>query len=173
MEERTSGFRPVKKKKGRFNLVDLLLIVIAVSVIFFVIFVVDPFSLDLFGQKTQEIAVEYTLKISNVEGTLIDKIGIHDEVVDTSTKISLGFVTEVENDIPYSEPYYNAEEDLVSMKEYPDRYNFEVTITASAVYTEGVGYTVNGRRLAVGAQLYLMFPEFLGTGECISLREIG
>ena len=51
MEERTSGFKPVKKKKGRFNLVDLLLVIVALAVIFVVVFVMDPFSLNLFGGR--------------------------------------------------------------------------------------------------------------------------
>ena len=59
------------------------------------------------------------------------------------------------------------------MKEYPDRYDLVVTVTADAVFTEGVGYTVNGRRVAVGTQFYLMFPDYLGQGYCISMRELG
>ena len=49
MEERTSGFKPVKKKKGSFNLVDLLLVLFVLALAFVVIFVMDPFSLNLFG----------------------------------------------------------------------------------------------------------------------------
>ena len=45
------------------------------------------------------------------------------------------------------------------MKEYPNRYDLIITVTADAVFTQGVGYTVNGRRVAVGSEFYLMFPE--------------
>ena len=100
-------------------------------------------------------------------------IKVRNEVVDASIKASLGFVSSVENDTPHAEPYYDYQADLVSMKEYPDRYDLIVTITTNASFTEGVGYTVNGRRVAVGAKLYMMFPEFLGEGYCVSLREIG
>lgn len=173
MEERTSGFKPVKKKKGQFNLMDLLLIFIAVGIILFVVLVIDPFSLNLFDNQDHSVTLEYTLRIENVEGSLIDKIQTRDEVIDASVKTSLGYVNAVENDTPHAEPYYDSKEDSVSMKEYPDRYDLVVTVTAEAVFTEGVGYTVNGRRVAVGTEFYLMFPDYLGTGYCISLRELG
>lgn len=173
MEERTSGFKPVKKRKGRFNLMDLVLVLIAVGIVLFVVFVLDPFSLNLFGKENHNVTLEYTLRIENVEGTLIDKIRTRDEVIDATVKTSLGYVNAVENDTPYAEPYYNSQEDAVSMKEYPDRYDLVVTVTADAVFTEGVGYTVNGRRVAVGTQFYLMFPNYVGTGYCISMRELG
>lgn len=173
MEERTSSFRPAKQKKGRFNLMDLLLVLIFVGIVLFVILVVDPFSLKLFGKEDHHVTLEYTLRIEDVEGAIIDKIQTRDEVVDSAIKISLGYVTAIENDIPHTEPYYDSKEDVVSMKEYPDRYDLVVTVTADAVFTEGVGYTVNGRRVAVGTQFYLMFPEYLGTGYCISMRELG
>ena len=173
MEERTSGFKPVKKKKGRFNLMDLILVLIAVGIALFVLLVLDPFSIHMFRAEEQGVTLEYTLRIENVEGAFLDKIRIRDEVIDSSIKVSLGYVNAVENDIPYTEPYYDSEEDVVSMKEYPNRYDMIITVTADAVFTEGVGYTVNGRRVAVGSQFYLMFPEFLGEGYCISMREIG
>lgn len=174
MEEKTSGFKAVKKKKGRFNLVDLFLILIALAVVFVMIFVIDPFSIELFDNTEKEVKLEYTIRIENVENTLINKIAIGNEVVDSSTKTSLGFVSSVENDIPHTEPYYDSEIGVVSMMQYENRYDLVVTVTsANATFTEGVGYEVNDRRVAVGTQLYLMFPDFVGTGSCISIREIG
>jgi hypothetical protein len=173
VEERTSGFKPIKKKKGRFNLVDLLLVLIVLAIVFVVVFVVDPFSIDLFGKAEQNVTLEYTVRIDNVEGVLVNKIQSGDEVVDAAIKNSLGYVSAVENDIPHTEPYYDAEAGAVSMKEYPDRYDLLVTVTAKATFAEGRGYAVNDRRVAVGSQLYLMFPDYVGTGNCISIREIG
>lgn len=173
MEERTSGFKPVKKKKGRFNLMDLILVLLAVGIALFVLFVIDPFSINLFGADEQNVTLEYSIRIENVEATFMDKIRIRDEVIDASLKTSLGYVNAVENDIPHAEPYYDSEDDLVSMKEYPNRYDLIITVTADAVFTQGVGYTVNGRRVAVGSGFYLMFPEYLGEGFCVSMREIG
>ena len=173
MEERTTGFKPVKKQKGRFNMMDLLLVLLVVGIVLAVIFVLDPFSLNIGGKAEQKVTLEYTLRIENVEGILIDKIHTRDEVVDASIKTSLGYVNAVENDTPHTEAYYNSKDDVVSMTEYPDRYDLVVTVTAKAIFTEGVGYTVNGRRVAVGSEFYLMFPDYVGSGYCISMRELG
>ena len=173
MEERTSGFKPVKKKRGRFNLMDLILVLLAIGIALFVLFVIDPFSINLLGADEQNVTLEYSIRIENVEATFMDKIRIRDEVTDASLKSSLGFVNAVENDIPHTEPYYDSEADLVSMKEYPNRYDLIITITTDAMFTQGVGYTVNGRRIAVGSEFYLMFPEYIGEGFCVSMREIG
>ena len=117
MEERTSGFKPIKKKKGRFNPVDLLITLIVIALIAAVILVFDPFSLGLFDGDAKEVRLEYTIRIDNVEGALVEKIHNGDEVVDAAVKTSLGYVSSVENDIPHTEPYYNSDNDEVSMKE--------------------------------------------------------
>ena len=95
MEERTSGFKPVKKKKGRFNLMDLILVLLAVGIARFVLFVIDPFSINLFGADEQNVTLEYSIRIENVEATFMDKIRIRDEVIDASLKTSLGYVNAV------------------------------------------------------------------------------
>ena len=81
-------------------------------------------------------------------------------------------VSAVKNDILFSEAYYNIDADVVSMKEYPDKYNLQITVTAPAVYEKGVGYTVKGVRMAVGGEYHLMFPNFVGSGYCIGIREV-
>ena len=51
---------------------------------------------------------------------------------------------------------------------YPDKYNITVYISTTAEYEKGVGYTVNGRRIAVGEAIEMRFPEFSGVGYCIT-----
>ena len=44
-----------------------------------------------------------------------------------------------------------------------------VTISVMADYDEGEGYSVGGRRIAVGEKLALRFTDFAGEGYCINL----
>ena len=44
-----------------------------------------------------------------------------------------------------------------------------VTITCSAKYSEGLGYTVNGYRIAINQEMSLCFPGYSGSGQCISV----
>lgn len=173
MEERTGGFGSVKTKRGKFNFVDLLLLVLVAAILFAVIFLVDPFSLNVFGDAEKTVVLEYTVQIGYVEASLVDNVRLGDEALSAVNKASLGRVSAIRNDILSSEAYYDSETDAMSMKEYPDRYDLQITITADAVFEAGKGYYVKGNRIAVGGQYSLMFPEFAGSGYCISMREVG
>ncbi len=173
MEERTNGFGTVKLKRGKFNFVDLLFLILIAVIVLAVFFLIDPFSMNVFGGAEKNVVVEYTVQIEYVEASLADNIRLGDEALNAVNKTSLGRVSAIKNDILYSEACYNSEADIVSMKEYPDRYNLQITITSDAVFEEGKGYTVKGTRIAVGGQYSIMFPNYLGNGYCISMREVG
>ncbi len=173
MEERTGGFGAVKTKRGKFNFVDLLFLVLVTAILFAVVFLIDPFSMNVFGGTEKNVVLEYTIQIEYVEASLVDNVHLGDEALNAVNKASLGRVSALRNDILYSEAYYDSEADVVSMKEYPDRYNLQITITADAVFEAGKGYSVKGSRMAVGGQYSLMFPEYVGSGYCISMREVG
>ena len=174
MEERTSGFKPVKKKKGGFNLVDLLLVLFAVIAVLVVVFLIDPFSVGWFNSGDKEVTLEYDIRIDDVDEALIEKIRRNDEVVDAAVKTSLGYVIEDVKTTPHKEYYYDGEQDASGKAIEVDcegRYDLLVTVSAKkATFTEGEGYKVNGRRVAVGARFYLMFPDFVGTGTCTRIE---
>ena len=173
MEERTNGFGTAKRKRGMFNLVDLMFVLAVVLIVVIVFFLLDPFSLNTFGETEKQVVLEYTVQIDYVEASLTDNIRLGDLVTYAANKATFGRVSAVKNDILYSEAYYNAEADVVSMKEYPDKYNLQITVTTDAVFEKGVGYTVKGTRMAVGGEYSLMFPNFVGSGYCIGMREVG
>ncbi len=172
MEERTGGFGAVKRKRGSFNVVDLLFVALVVAVLFAVIFLINPFSVSVFGGNERSVILEYTLEIGYVEASLTDNIRLGDEAISSVNNASLGRVSAVRNDILYTEAYYNSYTDAVTMKEYPDRYNLQITITSEATFEEGKGYAVKGNRIAVGGEYSVMFPNYVGSGYCISMREV-
>lgn len=173
MEERTNGFGSVKKKRGKFNWVDLLILALAIIVLLAVILILTPFSETSLVGNGKKVVLEYTVELEYVEASLTDNIQLGDRALNAATKTELGRVNMIKNDILYAEAYYDRELDSVSMKEYPDRYNLQITITSDALFESGVGYTVKGTRVAVGGEYSLMFPNYLGTGHCISIREVG
>lgn len=174
MKERTSSFGAVKQaKRGKFNLVDLLFLVLLAVMILAVVFLIDPFSMNVFGSDEKNVVLEYTVQIDYVEASLADNVRLGEEAISAVNRTTLGRVSGLNNTIPYSEAYYDAKENTVSMREYPDRYNLQITITSNASFEEGKGYTVSGTRIAVGGEYALMFPNYVGTGYCISMKEIG
>jgi hypothetical protein len=56
------------------------------------------------------------------------------------------------------------------LSEHPNKFNLLVTISTTANYAEGSGYSVNATRIAVGEKLALRFPDYVAEGYCIYLE---
>ncbi len=165
-----------KKKSGRFNFIDFILIVIVLLLIAAVIYAFAPFSRiqNLTGAQVRNI--QYTVEFTGVDEAFIDKIKENDLVVDSVSKNQMGSVVAVDYNHKYTELQYVVTKDADGVEhvegilsEYPNLYNVIVTIYASADYSAGSGYTVNHTRIAVGEAMSLRFPDYLGEGHCIGV----
>ena len=156
-----------KKKTGRFNLMDLILVLIVVLVIATVLYIFDPFAWIKGMTSKQEKNIIYTVEFVNVDEAFINKIQENDLVVDAVTKNTLGTVTVPDYNHQYTELQYVEQQGV--LVSYPNRYNVLVSISTAADYVEGEGYSVNSRRIAVGEKLSLRFPDFAAEGYCIGL----
>ena len=161
-----------KKRNGRFNLIDLIFVMIILLLIATIVYVFAPFNWIRTLAKSQTQTIQYTVEITGVDEAFINKIKENDVVVDSVSKNNLGTVSqEVDYHTKYSELSYVMEDSEAKavLVEYPDRYNLTVTITATADYMEGSGYSVNGCRIAVGEKMALRFPDYACEGYCIGL----
>ena len=168
-----------KKGKGRFNFVDLTLVIVAILLLGGIIYLVSPFSLIKDWISKEDKNIRYEVEFTNVDEKFIDKLKAGDVVIDGVSKSSLGTIEKVDTN-KYSilgvEPVVNDGGEQTGeyksvMIVYPDKYNVKVTISASANFYEGKGYTVNSTRIAVGEKLSLKFPEFAGVGYCVNVIE--
>lgn len=170
-----------KKRKGRFNFVDLTLIIVAVLLVGAIVYLVSPVSLIKNWINKEAKVIRYEVEFTNVDEKFIDNIKAGDAVIDGVSKNALGTViVDVDHNTKYSvlgvEPVVDADNTPTGeyksvMIEYPDKYNVRVTIEADANFYEGKGYTVNSKRIAVGEKLSLKFPEFAGEGYCVNVIE--
>ena len=55
--------------------------------------------------------------------------------------------------------------------EHPQKYNITVKVVATAEYEEGIGYSVNGCRVAIGEMLDMRFPQYTCSGACTQIYE--
>lgn len=164
--------KKIKKKNGRFNLIDLFLIIIVLLIVAILLYVFAPFSSieRLFSDKNQTI--EYTIELTGIDKAFINKIGENDAVIDAVSKAQIGTVVVADYNYPYSVLQYvqnenNSEGVLV---EHPDKCNVLITVTATAEYAAEKGYSVNQCRIAVGEKMQLIFPNYIGEGYCIDLN---
>lgn len=168
MEERTSSFKPVKKKKGAFNAVDALIILLVAGIA--AIFIVSRASVsDDAGEK---IKFEYTVTLECVDKDFVGKVSAGEKVYDASTKTFLGTVSSVEADEQYSVYEYDTESGSMVTRTYPDKYTLKVTVSTNARFVEGVGYRVGDCRVAVGQKMSLRFTDYSASGYCVGMREV-
>lgn len=160
------------KRSGRFNFIDFLLIVIVVLIIATVIYVFAPFSKIRQQMRSEAQIIEYTVEVLNVDKKFLNQIKENDTVIDSVSKNNMGTVTAVDYNTQYTELQYNQATDEGTLATYPtlyERYNIIITVSVTADYLAGSGYSVGNVRLAVGEQLFLRFPDYACEGFCIGL----
>ena len=157
-----------KKKTYRFNILDVLLILLVIGVVFVAINIVSPMSFIKKLQADSSHTIEYTVEFIGVDEDFLDTIKENDNVMDSVSKNSLGTVVAVDYNTHYSELKYDEANNVGKLVDYTDKYNVTVTITASGNYVSGEGYNVNAHRIAVGEKMSLRFPDYVGEGYCIS-----
>ena len=159
------------KREYKFNLVDLLLIILCLAIVGGAVYIFSPStSFDLFSKK--EITdIEYTIEIQGVNKEFIETIKENDTVIDSVTKSALGQVVAVDYNTKYTTLSFTQSEDnnVGVLVEHPDKYNLIITISAQAEYKQGKGYFINDRRISVGGLMQLRFPNYVCECYCIAI----
>lgn len=158
-----------KVKGGKFNIIDFLLIVVVLLIIGTLIYVFLPSSAIRSITADKKVNIDYAIEILGVDEEFIDNIHENDTVLDSVSKNSLGTVTAVDYSIQYTELKYSEENEAGVLSPVMGKYNVIVTVSATAEYEDGVGYTVNGTRIAVGEKINARFPDYVCEGYCISI----
>ena len=156
------------KGRVRFNIVDFfvilfVLLVAAALVAYFLPEVTDRFS------SNSEVEITYVLEFRGVDDMFIANIKGGDKVYDASQSFNMGKVKTVATESYTTLEYDNTLGEAV-MKDHPNLKTLVITVSASAIYTEGEGYSINGERIAVGGQYNIRFPNFTGTAYCTQIK---
>lgn len=170
-----------KKIKRKFNIIDFLVLVIILAVIGVSIYAVVSWSNIKSLWSTSTVDLQYTVEFRGVDQAFIDKIKEGDTVTDAVSKNQLGIVDRVDSVekytvLDYTKVQVSEGKDGTAvtstynavLSEYPDKYNVTVYISSLAEYEKGVGYSINGRRIAVGEIIEMRFPEFSSVGYCVA-----
>lgn len=167
-----------EKVKHKFNIIDFLIILLVAAVIGTTIYAVISWSDIKAIWSTSSKDIQYVVELRGVDAEFINKIKKNDIVIDSVSKNQLGTVQSADSIEPYSILDYEEKTSDDGKKTYTGilaedktKYNITVYISATAEYEKGVGYTVNGNRIAVGEILDLRFPQFASTAHCIHISE--
>ncbi len=175
-DERRRDSGENKPLHRRINVLDIIFIIVILLAALFVASFFTP--LNIFGSKSEQRTISYTVEIEGVEAGLADSVRNGDVVYDSVSKSAVGVVAAVKKSdmVKY---VYNPELGILEAVAYPQDNNqntpktLRITIQATADYSAGSGYRVKGSRISVGSPVTLCFPGFTGTGTCIAVYIVG
>ena len=168
-----------KKAKRKFNIIDFLILLIIFAVIGASIYAIVSWSNIKSLWSTSTVELQYTVELRGVDKAFINNIKAGDAVTDAVSKNQLGTVDRVDSvkytvfdyvkkEIPSEDGKTSTVNYEGVLSEYPDKYTVTVYISSTAEYEKGIGYTINGRRIAVGEIIEMRFPEFSSTAYCVA-----
>ena len=166
--------------KRKFNIIDVLVVILVATIIGVSIYAVYAWSdiKSLWAKNTVQLT--YVVELRGVDKEFIDNVQAGDAVIDSVSKNSLGKVDSIKSVEKHSVLDYeektekNQDGVMITtyngvLSEYPDKYDITVYIISDAAeYEKDIGYTINGRRIAVGEIIPLRFPEFSANAYCVS-----
>ena len=157
-------------RRGVFNLVDFLLILILL--VFIVGAVLVYFPGIALGRKNSTAKITYVLEFEGVQPALASSIREGDAVTSLGG-YAIGTVAPgiaVENHTVIS---YDPDTGDVVKSVHPSLKNIVVTVTADAKSDPVKGYTAGGMRIAAGASYRIVMPGFEGDAVCVSVTAEG
>ena len=168
--------RPAKKlSRANFNVLDAVIIVGVLFILTAVVMMIIPrFNLSAINGK--EVRITYTVVLENVDESVYYKINANENVTEIGSGALIGIVSEPpESELSYEFIITEENGSEVAKKNHSDGLGMNVTvnIVATAVYKEGVGFTVDGYRIASGKEMNLRFADFSGVGYCESIKILG
>ena len=168
------------------NFVDWFLVALAlISVAVFVYFAFFS-ELQLFGKREENITLEYTLKVENVNAQLLlgfldtdlpaerkelktDFIEVGDKVYSTSDGSLIGKVTSVSYErSKRSTDTYDANGSLI-YADYFGHVDIIITVKSDGIVADGV-YSVNGHEIRAGSSIDFRTEGYTALGKCESVN---
>lgn len=160
----------MKKKKEnrsrRFTVLDGIIILVILAVIGVGIYLIAADKAE--GSAENTVPITFTIELKGLKDAYVNNIRVGDTVIDSVTKKTIGTVAAAEA-LPYTEYLLNQENGVVEEKAYPGHTTVLLTISSDATLG-GLGYTIDGYRVAIGVLHYVQLPQFLGSGYCIGVQ---
>lgn len=170
-----SSERSTVKRSDRrgyhFNILDAIIVLVILAVIAVILVAYLPGGLSASDSGRGSVTVTYTLEIKGAQRKLADWIAVGDTVTERTSAVGLGRVSAEVEVSPAGVVRFDPTSGEVIIDEAEDLSDLLITITTTAKYDPSRGYTVNGKRLAVGAVYSVSLPRFEGAGECIGIIE--
>ncbi len=156
------------KRKFRFNIVDVLIILLVVAAVAVAAkFLIDRSSGSIGGDS--KTVITYVVEFNNVEERFADSVKAGDSVQYDVKKVDFGTVVGVQAS-PYQIISFNYDEQTEVVTTVEGKITLTVTMEAEVTESDR-GFERNGSDIRVGQAYSLNFPNFASTGYCVKVTE--
>lgn len=163
----------VERRRGKFNIIDALVIVVVLLLAALVLRLIDP--LGFFEDASEREAVlRYTVLFESVDDSLAAAVREGDSATGSPEGGYMGSVKSVE--VGKAVRWAVSESTgMMEAIEVDGKSDIRVEIEIECIWRDGVGYitAADGTQLACGEDMSLAFPELSANGVCVALYEIG
>lgn len=161
-----------EKKRGSFNVADAVIIIVILALAFGVFRLIDPFHW-FTANDVRDVSIRYVVKLRSIDNdvNIKDNIKKGMSVMNSTTEYSIGNVEAVNVREAVVWEYVEDSPEM-TQKTIEGKSDVYITVTVKATFESGVGYEVNGQRIAVGTTLDIRLSGFVGSGDCVELEEI-
>ena len=151
--------------------VNAALAVFALAVLLLLLLVFTPLG-DTWHALHEEAEILYTIEFYDVNGDLSAAPAQGTLLIDPKTGNTMGEIVAITSR-PYTLPssFLRDGEAQVGGSEHASAKIVSLTVALCAEYEEGVGYSVNGMRIAKGGSYTVSFAGSLATGTCVSIEK--
>jgi len=160
----------MEKRRFRFNIIDLLIILVVVAVglvAYLVFFKADP---PAPVDEMEKAKIRYVLQVSQLSADFADNIEVGESVYDKDAGGVAGEIVAVD-----PKPYYYIGHDKVDGGQVrtldEDYVNLYITVEADATVVDEL-YRVNKTNVHIGKKIVMMMPNLFCTGNCIDLTVV-
>lgn len=147
-----------KKTVAKFNLVDLVIVVVILTLL-----AAGVYKLFFVNQslQAQESKVEFKVLLENVRKPTVDAFQEGQKVREYQTSIELGTIVKKEP-TPYTQPVPTLDGKVVNA-EVPEKYNLTVTIQSMAVVSDN-NVTIGSKEIKTGDKISIKTNTASSTG---------
>lgn len=155
------------KIKGKFNIIDLLAIILVVAV---AVGLVVRFKSTVTTAVKSDEGFVYTVKVTGVKNYTVEALEKKGKVTDKKSEMDLGEITEVVAE-PCTTEAERADGKIVNA-EQPERYNVTVTIKTRGKEAENSYITADSNELSVGRNTDIYTKYVHTTGKIMSVEKV-
>ena len=159
----------MNNRKLRFNVIDVLIILIIAAVIYVLlnVFVFNDSQND--NTAVNYKTIQYVVEVNNIDKRFSEVVKAGQVVQDAIEKKVIGTVTGVQS-IQYKKSTFDFEELKEVVSAVEDRITLKITIEAEVMDTERA-YIINGCEIRVGQSYSLILPDLYAVGYCVDLND--